>query len=117
MIGEGESPALGCRDSADLLNFEHEATTLQSIKRELESRVCSALTATYGNDAQGVEAAIKATSDPKFGDYQANFAMGLAKKLGKKPRDVASEVQQNLPVSDLCEAPEIAGPGFINFTI
>ena len=60
---------------------------------------------------------IRASQDPKFGDYQANCAMGLAKKLGKKPRDVATEIVEQLDIADLCDPPEIAGPGFINLRL
>src|SRR5262245_3579324 len=57
---------------------------------------------------------IKPASDPKHGDYQANFAMSLAKELGQKPRDVAQQVIERLKADDMLEPPEIAGPGFIN---
>lgn len=60
---------------------------------------------------------IRPAGDPKFGDYQANFAMGLAKKLGKNPRDLATEVVAAVNVEDICEAPEVAGPGFINLKL
>ncbi len=90
---------------------------MNSIRRELETRVAAALTAAIGGPAQGVDPAIKSTTDPKFGDYQANFAMGLAQQLGRKPRDIAAAVLDVLDVADLCEPPAVAGPGFINFTI
>jgi arginyl-tRNA synthetase len=54
------------------------------------------------------------SQDAKFGDYQANVAMPLAKRLGRPPRDVASQLLARLDVADFCEPPEIAGPGFIN---
>lgn len=57
---------------------------------------------------------IKAAKDPKFGDYQANCAMSLAKQVGKQPRAVAQELINKVDLSDALEAPEIAGPGFIN---
>ncbi len=60
---------------------------------------------------------IRRSQDPKFGDYQANFAMSLAKRLRRPPREVAAEVVGRLDVADLCEKPEIAGPGFINLRI
>ncbi|MDO5309064.1 MAG: arginine--tRNA ligase [Planctomycetia bacterium] len=60
---------------------------------------------------------IRPSQDAKFGDYQANFAMPLGKKLGRSPRDVATEVVSHLNYCDLCEEPEIAGPGFINLKI
>lgn len=56
---------------------------------------------------------IKPTKDPKFGDYQANGAMALAKQLGKKPQDVAKELITHLDITGL-QPPEVAGPGFIN---
>lgn len=59
-------------------------------------------------------ALVKPATDSKFGDYQANAAMSLAKALGKPPRQVAQELVARLKVDDLLEPPEIAGPGFIN---
>lgn len=57
---------------------------------------------------------IQRSQDAKFGDYQANFAMPLGKLLGKPPRDVATSVVAATRLDDLCEPPEVAGPGFIN---
>lgn len=60
---------------------------------------------------------VRPSQDPKFGDYQANCAMPLAKQLGKPPRQVAQEIVARLDLAELCEPPEIAGPGFINLRI
>ena len=60
---------------------------------------------------------IRPSQDVKFGDFQANFAMPLGKKLGKAPREVASDVVARLDCSDFLETPEIAGPGFINLRV
>ena len=62
---------------------------------------------------------IRATSDPKHGDYQANCAMPLAKKSGegKDPREIAADLVTKLQLDDLCDPPEIAGPGFINLKL
>ncbi len=49
------------------------------------------------------------------GDYSTNVAMVLAKKLGKKPMDLADEIADNLPENDLVERVWVAEPGFINF--
>ena len=65
----------------------------------------------------GYAAMLKPTQDPKHGDYQANFAMSLAKDLGKKPREVAEEFVPRLDLGDFLLKPEIAGPGFINLRI
>ncbi|MCC9606954.1 arginine--tRNA ligase [Blastopirellula sp. JC732] len=60
---------------------------------------------------------IRPTNDPKFGDYQANCAMPLGKKLGKNPREIAAEIVEKIDLSDMCEPLEIAGPGFINIKL
>src|SRR4051794_17072423 len=57
---------------------------------------------------------VRPAQDAKFGDYQANFAMPLGKQLGKPPRDVAAEIIAKIKIDDICQSPEIAGPGFIN---
>ncbi len=60
---------------------------------------------------------LKPTQDPKFGDFQANCAMSLGKLLKKPPRDVATDIAARLKLDDLCDPPEIAGPGFINLKL
>ncbi|TWT98592.1 arginine--tRNA ligase [Stieleria varia] len=60
---------------------------------------------------------VRPTTDPKFGDYQVNCAMPLAKLVGSNPREVAAGLVDALQVADLCKPPEIAGPGFINLTL
>lgn len=60
---------------------------------------------------------VRPSQDAKFGDYQANCAMPLAKQNGTSPRDVALKIVDKLNVTDLCEPPELAGPGFINLTL
>ncbi|HET6575454.1 MAG TPA: arginine--tRNA ligase [Fimbriiglobus sp.] len=56
-------------------------------------------------------------TDPKNGDYQANFAMKLAKQLGRKPPELANEIVGNLPPNDVIESATVAGPGFINLKL
>ena len=60
---------------------------------------------------------IRRAQDARFGDYQANFAMALGKQLNKKPQELAAEVVARLDVADLCQPPEVAGPGFINLRL
>ncbi len=62
-------------------------------------------------------AMLKPAQDARFGDYQANCAMSLAKTLGKKPPEVAREIVQRLALGEQLEQPEIAGPGFINLRL
>ena len=54
-------------------------------------------------------------TDPRFGDYQTNAALVLGKQRGENPRTVAQKICDAWDESDLCEAPQIAGPGFLNF--
>src|SRR3954471_7409681 len=65
----------------------------------------------------GYLAAIKQSGNPEHGDYQANFAMALAKALGQKPPEVARAVIAKLPPNDVFEPPTVAGPGFINLRL
>jgi arginyl-tRNA synthetase len=60
---------------------------------------------------------IRPAQDVRFGDFQANFAMSLAKQLGRAPRQIAEQVVSRLELDDICERPEIAGPGFINLRL
>src|SRR5262249_17272331 len=60
---------------------------------------------------------VRSSQDPKFGDYQANCAMPLGKRLGKPPREIATQLIAGLDVAEFCETPEIAGPGFINLKL
>ena len=85
---------------------------LKVISRRFET----ALTA-LGVDPSPYLDMIRPSQDPKFGDYQANFAMPLGKKLGKNPREVAAEALTHFQFDDLLEPPEIAGPGFINLKV
>jgi arginyl-tRNA synthetase len=64
-----------------------------------------------------VSADVERTRDSRHGDFATNVAMRLAKSVGKKPRDLAAEIVEHLPKSDLIEKTEIAGPGFINFHV
>jgi arginyl-tRNA synthetase len=80
----------------------------------LKQRVEAALVAAFGPELAGTDPVLVPTSNPKFGDYQVNVAMSLAKRLGQQPRAIAQGILDRLDVSDLFEAPEIAGPGFIN---
>jgi arginyl-tRNA synthetase len=88
---------------------------MPNIQRILEERVTAAMRAAFP-DADS-PAIVVLSQDPKFGDYQANGAMALAKQLKRKPRDVAAEIVARLDIADLCEKPEIAGPGFINLRL
>jgi arginyl-tRNA synthetase len=55
--------------------------------------------------------------DPKFGDYQSNALMSLAKVRKINPRQLAADTLAKLDVSEFCEKVEIAGAGFLNFRL
>jgi arginyl-tRNA synthetase len=61
--------------------------------------------------------AVRPATDPRFGDYQANGCMALAKALGRKPRELAAELAQAIDLAPLAGRPEVAGPGFLNLRL
>ena len=65
----------------------------------------------------GIDPELRPATKPQFGHFQSNVALRLAKSEGKPPRDVAAEIVARLEIADLCEPPDIAGPGFINFRL
>jgi len=83
----------------------------------LTTQLDLAIVAALGEDYAGTDPLLGLSSNPKFGDYQANMAMGLSKKLEQQPRKIAQSIVDNLDVAAVCEVPQIAGPGFINFTV
>lgn len=60
---------------------------------------------------------VRPCPDPKFGDYQCNSLMALAKERKRNPRQLAEEVLKQLDVAEWCEKVEIAGAGFLNFRV
>ncbi len=89
-----------------------------SILRTLKDRFRPVLAELVGEaDVEKVLDLIRPAQDARFGDYQANMAMPLGKQLGRPPREVAAHIAQRLQLDDLCEAPTIAGPGFINLRL
>ena len=68
-------------------------------------------------DADSSTVLVRPCPDPKFGDYQSNALMSLAKARKMNPRQLAENVVQKLEVSEICENVEIAGAGFLNFRL
>lgn len=63
------------------------------------------------------EIQVERARDRAHGDYAANTAMLLAKLAGCKPRDLAAAIRDHLPESAVIASVEVAGPGFLNFTL
>ena len=80
----------------------------------LAQRVHDAIVASFGPDFGDADPVIRPSS---FADFQANVALPLGKRLGRPPREVAAELASRLDVADVCEPPEVSGPGFINFRL
>lgn len=89
-----------------------------TITQQLTERLGKAIQKNQNsNIPEDYSATVTAAADTRFGDYQTNAAMALAKNLNMPPRELAAEIIKLLEVEDLCETPEIAGPGFINFRV
>jgi arginyl-tRNA synthetase len=90
---------------------------MPTILHELEKAFRAAIQAALALDA---DPAISVSQNDKFGDYQANAAMSLAKRVtettGEKnnPRAIAERIKAKLQLGDLATEISIAGPGFIN---
>ena len=84
----------------------------KSIEQRLQHTVKTVLP-----DADTSTVLIRPCLDPKFGDYQTNALMGLAKARKMNPRQLATDVLAKLDVTEWCEKVDIAGAGFLNFRL
>lgn len=90
---------------------------MHTIIRQLDIAFHAAITTALGLEA---DPQLSVAQNDKFGDYQANVAMGLAKRLtettGEKtnPRAVAEKIKAKLNLGEMAGDISIAGPGFIN---
>ena len=55
--------------------------------------------------------------DKSHGDFATNLALMLAKPAKSNPRQLAEAIVDAVPENSLLSKMDIAGPGFINFTI
>lgn len=90
---------------------------MNSTIEQLKAKFQQALIAAFGSDYAEVDPMLVSASNPKFGDYQSNAALGLSKQLKQSPRAIAETIIQHLEIGEICLNPEIAGPGFINLTV
>ena len=60
---------------------------------------------------------VRPAAEARFGDFQSNSLMAVAKALRLNPRQLATEVVARIEIADLCDPVEIAGPGFLNFRL
>lgn len=85
---------------------------MDTIQQTLEARLRAAV-----GDSGGVAVTVQSATDSRFGDYQSNIAMQLAKVRRGNPRALAQEIIGKLDVAHICDTPEIAGAGFINLRL
>jgi arginyl-tRNA synthetase len=84
--------------------------------KQIESSLQAAVRAVLP-DADVSTVLVRPCPDPKFGDYQSNALMSLAKTRKLNPRQLATDVVARLDLSEVCEKVEIAGAGFLNFRL
>ncbi|MCB1232594.1 MAG: arginine--tRNA ligase [Verrucomicrobiae bacterium] len=92
----------------------------ETFPAQLQTRLQDALakTSVAADLPDGFVAEVTPSANAQFGDYQSNVAMVLAKQVRTNPRALATEIVELFDTADgLCEKPEIAGPGFINFRL
>jgi arginyl-tRNA synthetase len=83
---------------------------------ELDGIAKSAFESAFpGEDFSSVR--VLPATDAKFGDYQCNDALKLAKRLRLNPREAGERVASFLRGNDAFDAVDVAGPGFLNLTV
>lgn len=89
-------------------------TLLVTFREELTSAIKQA----FGNklDAAEQKADMAPCAQEEFGHYQCNSALRLSKLLKQNPRAIAQVILDHFDAK-MCSKVEIAGPGFINFTL
>ena len=60
--------------------------------------------------AQTQNLLVRPCPDPKFGDYQTNALMAVAKERKMNPRQLATDVLAKLDVNEVCEKVEMHDP-------
>ena len=92
-----------------------------TVLQALQGQLLAAMQRAFPEAGQPLDPQLAPASKPEFGDFQANGALPLAKPLGQPPRAIATAIVEQLAADpsfgELCEAPQIAGPGFINLTL
>jgi arginyl-tRNA synthetase len=83
----------------------------------LSTRVAAAVSSAFGPDVAAPEPLVLPSKDPRHGDCTIAAPMALARSLRRAPLAIAEELAGALDVADLCEAPEVVAPGFVNLRL
>jgi len=88
------------------------------VLRELIKKAVLELADEKGIEIQGtMEVEVERPKREEHGDWATNVALQCAKVFGEKPRDLALSIVGKLGTNPYIEKAEVAGPGFINFTL
>jgi arginyl-tRNA synthetase len=86
-----------------------------SIAKLVEQAIAEVPALAEAPEVASISTTVERTRDSRHGDFATNVAMRLAKAAGTNPREIAQQIIDKLPASDLVADVQIAGPGFINF--
>ena len=86
-----------------------------SIAKLVEQAIAEVPALAEAPEIASISTTVERTRDSRHGDFATNVAMRLAKAAGTNPREIAQQIIDKLPASDLVADVQIAGPGFINF--
>ena len=114
--GAGRDGAIPTESGPRAGNFR--AAARAAFRTALGRLVADGVVPIAADEVPGLLEQVRETADPKFGDYSGTMAMALAKKAGRKPREMAEEIIRRLDVGDVFEPPAgPVGPGFINLRV
>lgn len=86
--------------------------------KEILSGALAAIARDRGQEFhEGFEVRLERPRQEGHGDWATNMAMQLAKSFGISPRALAELIIEKIPANDVIKKVEIAGPGFMNFTL
>jgi len=86
-------------------------------KQTISGAVQAAFSLVLGNQHKDADPVVRLSQNSKFGDYQINGIMGLAKKVNQNPRELAEKIIEAMDLGEFAQSLEVAGPGFINVTL
>jgi arginyl-tRNA synthetase len=91
---------------------------MDTVLKDFQKKVTEAIARAFGETLSKEErlADMAPCAQEGFGHYQCNSPLALSKVLKQNPRMVAQKIVEHFDATD-CERIDIAGPGFINFTL
>ncbi|WP_067559981.1 arginine--tRNA ligase [Faecalibaculum rodentium] len=91
---------------------------MESADTKLRNAVSEALKQAFDLDKPADEIVIETPRSREHGDFAANTAMQLARVLRRNPRQIAEALAQAVDREKYgIQSVEVAGPGFLNFTM